>query len=55
MEDNDGMLKKMFLIDGAAGTGKTDFIQYVRNRYFDANIVCKYTTRAVRDEDDKKI
>ena len=48
------MLKRMFLIDGAAGTGKTDLIQYVKNRYFDANVVCKYTTRAIRDEDDKK-
>ena len=48
------MLKKLLLIDGAAGTGKTDFIQYVKNKYHNANILYKYTTRSFREDDDKE-
>ncbi len=47
------MLKKLFLIDGAAGTGKTDFIYYVKQKYHNANILCKYTTRPIRKDEDK--
>lgn len=47
-------MKKLFIIDGAAGTGKTDLIQYVREKYYDANVINKYTTRVFREEDDKK-
>lgn len=46
------MLKKLFLIDGAAGTGKTDLVEYVRNKYHNANVVRKYTTRSLRNEED---
>ena len=45
------MLKKLFLIDGAAGTGKTDLVEYVRNKYHNANVVRKYTTRSLRNEE----
>lgn len=45
------MLKKLILIDGAAGTGKTDLIEYVKNKYHNANILHKYTTRPFRDEE----
>lgn len=48
------MLKKLFLIDGAAGTGKTDFIQYVKEKYHNANILSKYTTRPLREDDNRE-
>lgn len=47
------MLKKLFLIDGAAGTGKTDLIQYVKRVYHNANILVKYTTRDKRSIENK--
>lgn len=45
------MLKKLILIDGAAGTGKTDLVEYVKHKYQNANILCKYTTRSIRDSE----
>jgi len=45
------MLKKLILIDGAAGTGKTDLVEYVKDRYHNANILRKYTTRPFREEE----
>lgn len=45
------MLKKLILIDGAAGTGKTDLVDYVKDKYHNANVLCKYTTRPFRDEE----
>ena len=45
------MLKKLILIDGAAGTGKTDLVEYVKNRYHNANMLRKYTTRPFREEE----
>lgn len=47
------MLKKLFLIDGAAGTGKTDLVEYVKNKYHNANVLKKYTTRSIRDSEIK--
>lgn len=45
------MLKKLIIIDGAAGTGKTDLVEYVKDKYHNANILCKYTTRSIRDSE----
>lgn len=45
------MLKKLILIDGAAGTGKTDFVEYIKDKYHNANILYKYTTRPKRDSE----
>lgn len=45
-------MKKLFIIDGAAGTGKTDMIEYIRQKYSSqATILSKYTTRLKRTEE----
>lgn len=47
-------LKNLFLIDGAAGTGKTDLLEYVLNKYSSSNLVAilkKFTTRKQRPEE----
>ena len=45
--------KNLFLIDGAAGTGKSDLIDFVRHHIVGkrAAILKKYTTRKLRDEE----
>ena len=52
-------MKTLFLIDGAAGTGKTDMLEYLRQKYSSRNqvtVIPKYTTRAHRlDEIDRKL
>ena len=49
----------LFLIDGAAGTGKTDMIEHIRKKYIRsdvATIVQKFTTREHRAEEiDRKL
>jgi guanylate kinase len=46
------MMKTLFLIDGAAGTGKSDLLQYVASRKAGSAVaVPKYTTRGPRDEE----
>lgn len=47
-------MKNLFLIDGAAGTGKTDLVEYVNQKYSRGNlvtIVSKFTTRKHRPEE----
>ena len=47
-------MKILFLIDGAAGTGKTDMLEYIREKYLRGNLVTiipKFTTRAQRPEE----
>lgn len=59
-------MKNLFILDGAAGTGKTDFVKYILNDYnrnrsgasakYSATVVTKYTTRKKRkDEKEKKV
>ena len=50
-------MKHLFLIDGAAGTGKTDLISYVHTKFSasgTASFVRKYTTRKHRIEEKKR-
>lgn len=50
-------MKNLFLIDGAAGTGKTDMLDYVREKYSARNqvaVIRKYTTREHRTEEIKR-
>ena len=47
-------MKTMFLIDGAAGTGKTDMIEYISQKYSGQTaILMKKTTRKHRAEERK--
>ena len=45
------MPKKLFLVDGASGTGKTDLIEYLCKFVADATNIQKYTTREQRDNE----
>lgn len=48
-------MKKLYLIDGAAGAGKSDLIEFIQNRHnLNANALYKYTTRSVRDPEEAK-
>ncbi len=50
-------MKNLFLLDGLAGTGKSDCIKYIREDYngqFAAGILQKYTTRQKRSEEYKE-
>lgn len=47
-------MKNLFLIDGAAGTGKTDMLDYIQDKYSGRNqiaVLPKYTTREHRSEE----
>lgn len=47
-------MKNLFLLDGVAGTGKSDCIKYIRDGYngrFKAGVLQKYTTRQKRSEE----
>jgi len=47
-------MKTLFLIDGAAGTGKTDMLEYLRHKHTEkgkAAVLRKFTTRAHREEE----
>jgi len=48
-------MKNLFIIDGAAGTGKTDLIKYIDEKYTVPIVtyVKKYTTRGKRPEEKK--
>ena len=50
-------MKKLFIIDGAAGTGKSDLLEHVERQHGDSTkVVKKYTTRKQRaEEKDKKL
>lgn len=41
-------MKNLFLIDGASGTGKSDFLKYVTEFELDSISMPKYTTRTIR-------
>ena len=46
------LIKKLFLIDGLAGTGKYDLIEYINNKNnFNSAIIRKFTTRTERIEE----
>ena len=47
-------MRNLFVIDGAAGTGKTDLLDFVRDRFEPAGVatvIPKYTTRPRRREE----
>jgi len=44
-------MKNLFIIDGAAGTGKTDLIKYIDEKYNDVSYIKKTTTRKKRKEE----
>lgn len=48
--------KHLFLVDGAAGTGKTDLIEFVKSQLHDrrTSVVRKYTTRKRRPKEKAK-
>lgn len=45
-------MKNLFIIDGLAGTGKSDFLEYIKEAYsgknFYVNCLPKYSTREKR-------
>jgi guanylate kinase len=45
-------MKNLFLIDGASGTGKSDFVQYVVDYWDNNSLVKKYSTRGKRKYED---
>ncbi len=50
-------MKNLFLIDGAAGAGKTDMLHYLREKYAARNqvtVLRKFTTRKHRSEEIKR-
>ena len=48
-------MKKLYLIDGAAGTGKSDLIEYIQTKHsINANALFKYTTRPERTVEEAK-
>ena len=48
-------MKVLFLVDGAAGTGKSDLVNYVANTYkYTAAKIDKYTTRTKRSFEEAK-
>lgn len=48
-------MKVLFLVDGAAGTGKSDLVSYIANTYrYTATKIDKYTTRKKRKSEEAK-
>lgn len=49
-------MNKLFLIDGAAGTGKSDLINFVKTylNNYDINVISKFTTREPRIKEEAK-
>lgn len=48
-------MKVLFLVDGAAGTGKSDLVNYIANAYkYTATKINKYTTRCKRASEEAK-
>ena len=51
-------MKNIFVIDGANGSGKSDLIKYVKEKYTTrkfVDIITKYTTRLERPEEEGKV
>ena len=46
-------MKNLFIVDGASGAGKSDFVEYVEGYSTRASVVRKYTTRPKRDYEKK--
>jgi guanylate kinase len=46
-------MKNLFILDGASGTGKSDFLNYVRSFHHNIAVVEKYTTRNIRKFESK--
>lgn len=53
MED---VMNNLFLVDGAAGTGKSDLINFVKIYLdnYDINVISKFTTRKPREKEEAK-
>lgn len=52
------MIKNLFIIDGAAATGKTELLKFLNSKYSQTNyigIVEKYSTREIRPEENDGI
>ncbi len=49
-------MNKLFLIDGAAGTGKSDLINFAKKylNNYDINVISKFTTRKPRTKEEAK-
>lgn len=49
-------MNKLFLIDGAAGTGKSDLIDFVKTylNNYDINVISKFTTREPRTREEAR-
>jgi len=48
-------LKKLFLIDGAAGTGKSDLLEFIQTKHkSNSSAISKFTTRPERDVEEAK-
>ena len=41
-------MKTLFILDGVAGSGKSDLMQYVDRKFYNATTITKYTTREKR-------
>lgn len=49
------MFNKLFLVDGLAGTGKNDLIDFIEQKHrFTSTVVYKYTTRMQRNPEEAK-
>lgn len=49
------MIKKLFLVDGLAGTGKNDLIEFIDQKHrLTSTVVYKYTTRMHRNPEEAK-
>ena len=48
-------INNLFIIDGAAGTGKSDLIEFVSDQIagHNATILKKFTTRTLRPEEER--
>lgn len=46
-------IKNIFLIDGASGTGKSDFVEYINSLNKKCGFLIKSTTRKIRDYEKK--
>lgn len=47
------MIKKLFLVDGLAGTGKNDLIEFIDQKHrLTSTVIYKYTTRMHRNPEE---
>lgn len=49
------MFNKLFLVDGLAGTGKNDLIDFIEQKHrYTSTVIRKYTTRLHRNPEEAK-